>query len=235
MKAQSFIQKANIEFEVKTNFKKSMGNSSWDQMMQDKLPAFKTVYFRFVFEDNHSNYQFDHWQDKEVIPEFMRKSEEESVWYMDHNESKLSMRKTLYGSIFNVQDSFPKITWKLSNENRVIAGYNCRKATGIIMDSVYIFAFYTDEIAISGGPCSVNGLPGMILGMTIPRMYASWIATKVNTSNLPVFEKKTLTSKNFYTLKTMGAALIKGTKDWGSSDDAESKKWIDQLTWNMLL
>jgi GLPGLI family protein len=36
------------------------------------------------------------------------------------------------------------------------------------MEDVYVFAFYTDDITtISGGPCSINGLPGMILGLTI--------------------------------------------------------------------
>ena len=69
--------------------------------------------------------------------------------------------------------------WRLTNENRVIAGFNCRKAVAKIFDSVYVFAFYTDEILIPGGPCSINGLPGMILGVTIPRLFTSWIATKV--------------------------------------------------------
>ena len=61
-----------------------------------------------------------------------------------------------------------------------IAGFNCRKAVGKIFDSVYIFVFYAEEIPISGGPCAIRGLPGMIMGMTIPRLYTSWIATKVN-------------------------------------------------------
>ena len=65
------------------------------------------------------------------------------------------------------------------HETRNIAGFNCRKAYTILFDSVYVFAFYTDEIMISGGPLGIHGLPGMILGITIPRMHTSWIATKL--------------------------------------------------------
>jgi GLPGLI family protein len=58
-----------------------------------------------------------------------------------------------------------KIEWKLSpNETREFAGFMCRKATGVIFDSVYVFAFYTDEITVSGGPMGLHGLPGYDYG-----------------------------------------------------------------------
>ncbi len=49
------------------------------------------------------------------------------------------------------------------------------------MDSVYVIAFYTDQIIPSGGPESFNGLPGMILGIAIPRINTTWFATKTRT------------------------------------------------------
>ena len=47
------------------------------------------------------------------------------------------------------------------------------------MDSVYVIAFYTDQITTTGGPESFNGLPGMILGVAIPRINTTWFATKL--------------------------------------------------------
>ena len=47
------------------------------------------------------------------------------------------------------------------------------------MDSIFVVAFYTEEIMIAGGPESFNGLPGMILGLVINRLHATWYATKV--------------------------------------------------------
>jgi GLPGLI family protein len=92
----------------------------------------------------------------------------------------MNMQKQIAGTNFVIADSIPKIEWKITNENREIVGYNCRKAVGKIMEDVYVFAFYTDDITISGGPCSINGLPGMIFRLTIPRLYTSYVATKVD-------------------------------------------------------
>lgn len=232
--AQTFINKAAIEYEVKVNVQKTMGNNSWSEMMKENMPQFKTGYFIYSFADNKSVYKFDHWDSKKV-PEWLRRNDEENVWYFDHNTGKFNMQKAIYGSNFNVEDSIPEIEWRLTNENRIIAGFNCRKAVGKIMDSVYVFAFYTDEITISGGPCSINGLPGMILGLTIPRMYASWIATKVMVNDVNTAAIKPVAAKKYYTNAALKAVLKERTKEWISEDDPDSKKWIEQLYWNTLL
>ena len=234
LNAQLFINKAVIEYEVKVNVKKTIGNGSWAEMLKENMPQFKTGYFLYTFADNKSVYKFDHWDDKKV-PEWLRKSDEENAWYFDHNTGMFNMQKNVYGSNFNVEDSIPVIEWRLTNENRVIAGYNCRKAVGKIMDSVYVFAFYTDEITISGGPCSINGLPGMILGLTIPRMYASWIATKVMVNNVNAGVIKPVTAKKYFTVATLQKTLKDRTKEWVNEDDPDSQKWIEQLYWNTLL
>jgi GLPGLI family protein len=233
--AQQFVSKAIIEYEVKTNMKKTMGNSRWAEMMGDNLPAFKTGYYKFTFADNKSIYKFDHWDEKAKIPDFFKKSDEENAWYFDHNTSNFNMQKNIFGSNFNINDSLLNIEWKLSNENRTIAGYNCRKAVGKIMDSVYVFAFYTEEILIPGGPCSVHGLPGMILGMTIPRMFSSWIAIKVTVDNVNTADIKPVTAKTTYTLKNFKTNIHERTKEWGSPDDPESAKWMEQFMWGALL
>lgn len=234
LSAQLFVDKAVIEYEVKVNVKKTMGNNSWDEMLKENLPQFKTGYFLYTFADNKSVYKFDHWDTKKV-PEWMRRNDEDNVWYFDHNSGKFNMQKGVFGSNFNVEDSIPTIEWRLTNENRVIAGYNCRKAVGKILDSVYVFAFYSTEINISGGPCTINGLPGMILGLTIPRMYASWIATKVTLNDVNTAAIKPVTAKKYYTYSALKTTLKERSKEWINEDDPDSRKWIDQLFWNTLL
>jgi GLPGLI family protein len=234
LKAQVFINKAIVEYEVKVNIKKTMGSNSFEEMIKDNLPQFKTGYFHYTFADNKSVYKFDHW-DNVKVPEWFRRNDEENVWYFDHNTGKFNMQKTVYGSSFNVSDSIPTIEWRLTNENRIIAGFNCRKAVGKILDSVYVFAFYTDEITIPGGPCSISGLPGMILGLTIPRMYASWIATKVSVNDVNVASIKPLNAKKFTTYNELKTSLKERTKEWVSEDDPDANKWIEQLFWNTML
>jgi GLPGLI family protein len=133
--------------------------------------------------------------------------------------------KTIYEKSYRVKDSLPQYQWKLENEFRVIAGHSCRKASTIIMDSVYIIAFYTDEIPVNGGPESFNGLPGMILGIVVPRINTTYFATKVSTMLvpensfvLPKSKAKITTYKDFY--NELGKAL----KDWG--------EYASQVIWS---
>lgn len=232
--AQIFIDKGAIEYEVKTNIKKTMGNSSWAEMLKDKLPQFKTSYYELTFANNKSVYKLKSWENKNSIPEYLRKSDEDNFWFMDYKNQKINMLKNIFGTQLSIEDSVPQIKWKLTNENRVIAGFNCRKAVGVIMDSVYVFAFYTDEITVSGGPCSLNGLPGMILGVTIPRMYSSWIATKVNVNGINENEIKPMAAKKVMPFSTLKDIVTERLKEW-SSDDEDSKAWINQMIWNTFL
>jgi GLPGLI family protein len=231
--AQQFIDRASIEFEVKKNLQKTLGGNIWEEMLKENMPVFKTAYYQYTFSGSKSLYKLDHFDEREKIPDWMKKDEEENEWYTDQLTSSLKMRKSVVGTEFFINDSLPKIEWKLSNENRVIAGFNCRKATGKIFDSVYVFAFYTDEITISGGPCSIGGLPGMILGMTIPRLYTSWIATKVTVASVNESIIKPAVSKKIYPKREFISLLTERTKDWGSY--YEDKNFLNLFLWESLL
>jgi GLPGLI family protein len=235
--AQQFVDKAVIEFEVSTNLKKTMSNDSWDEMMKDNLSDLKISYFNYTFANNKSIFKFDRWSPKTRIPKYQKAADEENNWYFDFNTGMMNMQKQIVGTNFVIADSIPKIEWKITNENREIAGYNCRKAIGKIMDNVYIFAFYTDDITISGGPCSINGLPGMILGLTIPRLYTSYIATKVDVSLTNPADIKPITAKKIYDLKELNTLIVERTKDWFSygEDKEENKRQKNIFLWNSFL
>jgi len=94
--------------------------------------------------------------------------------------SKTSIiQKRVFEETFLVSDSLRKIKWKITDEIRDIAGYQCRRANGLMMDSIYVVAFYTDMIPVSSGPESFSGLPGMILGVALPYENITWFANKV--------------------------------------------------------
>lgn len=134
---------------------------------------------------------------------------------------------TMLSSPINLEDSLPKIKWRITNESRDIAGFHCRRANGVIGDSVYVVAFYTSNIPISAGPENFNGLPGMILGLSIPHAHISWFATAFTpdanfANNQPNFNKKAKwMTKAAYTAKT--EELLKSA---GSQGDAFKSLFI---------
>lgn len=163
----------------------------------------------------------------------MMGNDEQNKYYKNFASGTYMMQKSLYGFDFLVRDSTPPIIWKLENETQIIAGYTCRKATGIIMDSVYVFAFYTDEISAPTGPVSIGGLPGAILGLTIPRLYTSFIATKIVPDAKEVTTIKPLTAKKYYTYSEIEKVLKERAKDWGNNDDGDNS--MQRLIWNTML
>lgn len=236
--AQIFISKAKIEYEVKSDIRKTMGNNTWDEMLKDKLPRFKTGYYTLTFADNKSLYQFDHWGDPK-LPDFMTRDDENEKYFYNYNTGICNLQKNVEGSVVNIADSIPKLKWKLVNEYRVIAGFNCRKAVAIVLDSVYVFAFFTEEITIPGGPASIHGLPGTILGVTVPRLYTSWIATKVEVNGIDVNSIKPVESKRNMTMSDLKSLILDRTKDWYSDDDVSENKELQQqrarFIWETLL
>ncbi len=177
--AQDMLLTASIQFEVKKNVHKTMGKDSWSEKMKEKTSKFSVKYFDFTFSDNKSIYKYIKTDEKATIPEYLNDGSEENIWYADYKTAASVTRHTVFQNSYLIKDSLLKIKWFIGNENRVIAGFNCRKATGIIFDSVYVFAFYAEDIMVSGGPVGISGLPGMILGLTIPRFYTSYMAVSV--------------------------------------------------------
>ena len=143
--------------------------------------------------------------------------------YTDFTTQTSTTQKNVYEELFLVKDSLRKINWKITTETREIAGYQCRRANALIMDSVYVVAFYTDQIPVSGGPESFGGLPGMILGLALPHENITWFATKVT--------DRAVTPKELYIpvkgkpvdKKGLLDVLGKAFKNWGAETQSNLK------------
>jgi GLPGLI family protein len=227
LNAQQFINSGKIEYEVRVNNHRMFGDGLFAQSFKNSMPNFSTYYYDLTFTENKGLYQFNRLNEKDKMPgnNFYIG---DNVWFSDYSTKTFTNQKFVFDGTYIISDSLMNINWKMvPNETREIAGFTCRKAQGIIFDSVYVFAFYTDEITTNGGPMSISGLPGMILGITIPRMFTSWIATKVEVNGVkanivtaPTKGKK----KNAMELKT---DLEKVSKNWGN--------WGQQQIWNIFL
>lgn len=102
-----------------------------------------------------------------------------NIIFTDLIAKQSQSQKSVYEETFLITDAPHKIDWKITDERREIAGYSCRRANALVLDSIYVVAFYTDQIPVSGGPESFTGLPGMILGLALPHENVTWFASKV--------------------------------------------------------
>ncbi len=228
--AQDIVTQAKIEFEVRCNIHKILGEGSWNDKMREALPQFSVKYFDFTFSGDKSVYKYTRTDDRVKIPGWIGNGDdkEETIWYSDYAKGIGTTQRSISGEKYLVADSLRKIDWRMTNESRVIAGFNCRKAVGKMFDSVYVFAFYTDDIMITGGPMSLNGLPGMILGVTIPRLNTSYIAIKVQVTGID--EKKIVAPQKgkASTNTSLDQLVSQRTKDW-------DRKSRDRFIWDALL
>jgi len=125
-----------------------------------------------------------------------------------------------------LKDSLKQVTWRFTDEYRNIAGYECRRVNGATADSLYLVAFYTDQIPVDGGPVLTGGLPGMILGLVIPEMHINYWATKVDFTNTPITnswrdkKSKEITMTSFFDL------LSKSVFSRGRANSQESRRAI---------
>lgn len=226
LNAQQFVNSGLIEFEVRTNNHKIFGDGMWAEMAKAQFPQFSTSYYHFTFVDNKAVYKFDRNDEKTKMPWGAEK--EDNIWFNDYTTNTYVDQKYVFDGTYLLTDTLVQIDWKLvPNETREIAGFNCRKAVGVVFDSVYVFAFYTDEITISGGPMGINGLPGMILGITIPRMYTSWVATKVQMTGYDPKKIVAPTKGRKKVASDLQETVQKATKDWGN--------WGQQAVWGIFL
>jgi len=109
-----------------------------------------------------------------------------NIVYSDMSNKQLISKRKVFNNTYLLKDSLRNTKWKFTDEVRDIAGYPCRRANGLTVDSVYVVAFYTDKIPVSGGPELFGSLPGMILQLALPHENVGWIATKVEEVEFPV-------------------------------------------------
>lgn len=217
-KAQTrFHSTVKIEFE-KTVYTRQLYKDlspQWYDMIKDRLPNATVSYFDFIGDTTQSIYK----PGREIPID--QKSitmaiADKNLVFNDYIHGTTITQKPVFEETFLVQDSLLKIKWKLTADTRTIAGFDCRKAVGLIDDSIAVFAFYTDEILINGGPEGANGLPGMILGLGMPRIHTTWFATRVETNGVDLGKVKPATKGKKVTRQVMIQSLDRVLKNWGN-------------------
>ena len=225
-----FIYKGKVEYEKKTNQHKLIEDEAeniWYQEMMKTLPKFTTDHYELIFNSKQSAYKLikENPDNKYVL--FGSKPSETDIILADLQTGLMSSQKDIFENTYLINDSLHNTNWKITLETREIAGFECRKAITKICDSVYIVAFYTDQIPVAMGPESFGGLPGLILGLAVPRLYTTWFATKLELIDPNVNQlNSSLKGKKVNRMQVLNE-MKKGMKDWGK--EGVKRVWMSQL------
>ena len=186
-----FIKSGVIEFNKTANMfvliKKNTqfdpnlaARQAYDKYVKD-YPQFNITTSKLIFDSGKSIYKPTDEVGQSLSNYFeIPIAGHDNIVYVDFNKRKKISQKNCLGETFLIFDSLKNIKWKITDETREIAGLVCRRANGIILDSVYVVAFYTNQIPVPSGPCSFSGLPGMILGIALPHENVTWFATRIS-------------------------------------------------------
>jgi GLPGLI family protein len=185
IKAQQPLASGIIEYECKMNLHKMMQeeSESWYEMAKDHTPQYAISYNNLIFDSCHSI--FLPGKESSERNEYLGEDgPPEDYIYSNFCTQEYIASREVFDARFLVKDSLSQIRWKIIGDSRDIAGYSCKKATAIVHDSVYLIAFFSEDIICPSGPASVCGLPGTILGLVVPRIHTTWFATSVK----PLYE-----------------------------------------------
>lgn len=158
----------------------------------------KEVKLVLIFNTNKSIFKSDNILELETN-KFFRAAigpEGSKVYYTDTKTQENLHQIDAFGDLFLV--SYPQIEWQLHNETKKIGNFNCYKATTIKevkgrngLIKTPIEAWYTLELAIPFGPVGFNGLPGLIVELTMRKYKYTIQKIALNPTNEIVIKKPT--------------------------------------------
>lgn len=225
-----FITKGRIEYERKLNqfkpFEENESENEWMKELMKTMPRLVTDLYELRFNETKSIYKLARENADNKYMWGTKPSETDNV-VNDLAGNSVTAQREIFENTYVIKDSLRNLEWKITSETREIAGFECKKAVTKICDSVVVVAFYTDQISVSAGPESFGGLPGMILGLAIPRLYTTWFATKLELVDptpaqlSPTQKGKKVNWNQLYT------ELKKGMKEWGK--EGHRRIWAASL------
>ncbi len=101
-----------------------------------------------------------------------------SHWYVDYAEGTYIDRREFLDRKFLVSGTLPEVIWKLTGEEAQFLDRRVMKATAM-MDSTSIEAWFAPDIPVPLGPKHYNGLPGLILMLSLNEGQELYEATEL--------------------------------------------------------
>jgi GLPGLI family protein len=240
----SFAQNTIIEYKVLPN-KASKAFSELQQLSSSEVESkLKLVTFSLLYNEDEMKFYANDIPEivKNDIDSFLLISDIQGIYHRKNNSNDLYIEIDEYGDEKNFIVRKKWITdWTLTNEKKLICGYECLKATCILnvdygddnVNKLYpLTAWYCPELKYSYGPKGYGGLVGVIL--EVEELFVVYRADKItiNEDNEKIAlpnDKKIITESKMYDLmdETINKAVNKCQSE---AKQKEMLKVIDTKT-----
>lgn len=163
----------------------------------------------------------------------------EKIFYKDY------LNKKIYAELFTnekkqIVDDFFDWNWEITDEEKEINGYLCKKAITRIQ-GYHFEAWFTEDIPISTGPEKFDGLPGLILyvntgGIELVAKSIKFPEGPIDIEK-PSFLGETYTFDEVYTRKvnhkpTITVNRVLEFQNGPNKGEKKSVQRVSQSTWN---
>lgn len=228
----NFISAGSITYERRISQFAALMNAEaednvWMEELKKQFPKVVADNYTLQFNNKESFYFLTKENTDNKYINMIFKPSETNYVHQKHESGTVTSAASVFESVYLVNDSLAKYDWKITGEVRDIAGFECKKAVTKICDSVVVVAFYTDQIPVQAGPENFNGLPGMILGIAVPRLGTTIFATSLSVQQGPAYVEPKISKPIKTTYKQLDTDLVKVTKDWGK--EAAAILWFLKL------
>jgi GLPGLI family protein len=220
------INSGRIVFERKTNLKKTMGDNPRMKNFITEENKYRIENFELYFND--SSCVFMPLPDEEPAQGMMKYFTTHNTVYQNINKREKFIVMDLWGNPAYIKDTMDNRNWKITENTRMISGYNCRKAIWEMNDSTRIYAWFSVDIVPSVGPEGLQGLPGAILGLATEDGSIIYFAKEVKAMDPPAgilkYDEK---GKDVYTEEALKAILAERMKQWVKPRDLDAMfSWL---------
>lgn len=109
------------------------------------------------------------------------------TYYVSRNkDGHINGKENFMGKNIDYKGSVESIKWTITNEQKNVNGYRCKKAH--LKDNSGVYVWFAPEIPVNGGPSTFFGLQGLV--MESNGIFESFNALTISYSSADEFQKK---------------------------------------------
>jgi GLPGLI family protein len=183
--ARAQVKEGRVVYERKVNMHRNLA----DQSMKSMVPEFNTSKTELRFSAGESLYK--NIKEEEDIRDKAGEGEHGGVFikfgggddqvYKNYDTEKMTEQRELGPKKYIIEDSLPRLSWKLEEGSKTIKNYTCKKATAKNRTGKDVIAWYAEDLQSSSGPEAYGGLPGLILELDINNAEIAFTALEIST------------------------------------------------------